>query len=165
MSRDRNVPVSQELIKGTVVPVVLAMLEGGARYGYEMVQAVNVRTNGALEWSEGTLYPVLHRLEADGLVAAEWRTAAAREGGRPRRYYALTGAGRRELKRRAVEWKTFAAAMGEFFGRTRAVPWHGPPAREADAEHGLAARATGARIAGLLRWFGRARVGACGGVA
>jgi DNA-binding PadR family transcriptional regulator len=113
-------PVSQELIKGTVVPVVLALLEDRARKGYEMVQAVNARTNGALVWSEGTLYPVLHKLEADGFVAAEWRDATAKEGGRPRRYYTLTRAGRRELKRRSAEWRTFATAMGEFFGRVRA---------------------------------------------
>ena len=63
--------VSQELIKGTVVPVVLALLKDEARYGYEMCQAVEARTNGALRWSEGTLYPVLHKLEADGLVRAD----------------------------------------------------------------------------------------------
>lgn len=112
----RVAQVSQELIKGTVVPVVLALLKDGPRYGYEMVQSVNARTNGALDWSEGTLYPVLHKLEADGLVSAEWREAGATKGGgRRRRYYALTGAGRRELKRRSSEWQTFATAMGEFF--------------------------------------------------
>jgi PadR family transcriptional regulator PadR len=110
--------VSQELIKGTVVPVVLALLKDGARYGYEMCQAVEARTNGALRWSEGTLYPVLHKLEADGLVRAQWRDAGAAEGGRRRRYYALTGAGRRELKRRSAEWKTFADAVGHMLGRT-----------------------------------------------
>ncbi len=106
--------VSQELIKGTVVPVVLALLKGGPRYGYEMVQLVNARTNGALDWSEGTLYPVLHKLEADGLVSAEWREAS---GARRRRYYTLSRAGRRELERRSAEWKAFTAAVGEFLGR------------------------------------------------
>ena len=119
--------VSQELVKGTVVPVVLALLKERARYGYEMVQLVNARTNGALAWSEGTLYPVLHKLEADGFVSAEWQGAepdgvaadAPRRAGRRRRYYALTRAGRRELQRRAAEWKTFAAAVGEFLTRLR----------------------------------------------
>jgi DNA-binding PadR family transcriptional regulator len=109
--------VSQELIKGTVVPVVLALLKDRPRYGYEMVQLVNARTNGALDWSEGTLYPVLHRLEADGLVSAEWRGAGGAEGGRRRRYYALSRAGLKELERRAAEWKAFTAAVGEFLGR------------------------------------------------
>ena len=115
--------VSQELIKGTVVPVVLALLKDRPRYGYEMVQLVNARTNGALDWSEGTLYPVLHKLEADGLVSAEWQAAgggdaAGKKGGaRRRRYYSLSRAGRRELERRSAEWKAFTSAVGEFLGR------------------------------------------------
>ena len=111
--------VSQELIKGTVIPVVLALLEDGARYGYEMVQLVNARTNGALSWSEGSLYPVLHKLESDGFVRAEWREG---EGARRRRYYALTSAGRRELKRRSAEWKSFAAAVAIFLGSMQGGP-------------------------------------------
>lgn len=110
-------PVSPELIKGTVIPVVLAVLKERARYGYEMVHLINARTNGALSFSEGTLYPVLHRLEADGMIKAEWREAGPSEGGRRRRYYALTGAGRRELERRRAEWKTFADAVGELLSR------------------------------------------------
>ena len=106
-------PVSQELIKGTVVPVVLALLKERPRYGYEMVQLVNARTNGALKWSEGTLYPVLHKLESDRLVRAEWKS----DDSRPRRYYALTAAGRRELTRRAAEWKSFISAVGSFLAR------------------------------------------------
>jgi PadR family transcriptional regulator PadR len=114
--------VSQELIKGTVVPVVLALLKDRPRYGYEMVQLVNARTNGALDWSEGTLYPVLHKLEADGLVSAEWQAAGGgdaggkKSGARRRRYYTLSRAGRRELERRAAEWKAFTSAVGEFLG-------------------------------------------------
>lgn len=123
--------VSQELIKGTVVPVVLALLKDRPRYGYEMVQLVNARTNGALDWSEGTLYPVLHRLEAAGLVSAEWRErpkadaesgASSTGGTRRRRYYTLTRAGRRELDRRASEWRAFTAAVGEFLGRLAPSP-------------------------------------------
>ena len=109
-------PVSQELIKGTVVPVVLALLKERPRYGYEMVQLVNARTNGALSWSEGTLYPVLHRLEADGLVRAEWKGGGGKDDSRPRRYYTPTSAGRRELTRRAAEWKSFTSAVGSFLG-------------------------------------------------
>src|SRR5688572_20088009 len=130
--------VSQELIKGTVVPVVLALLKDRPRYGYEMVQLVNARTNGALDWSEGTLYPVLHKLEADGMVSAEWREgggtagktgdiAGPSTGGtRRRRYYAITRAGRRELDRRAAEWKAFTSAVGEFLGRGADTPVVGP---------------------------------------
>ena len=105
--------LSQELIKGTVIPVVLSLLKDHPRYGYEMVQLVNARTNGALNWSEGTLYPVLHKLEADGLLKAEWRD----EGNRRRKYYALSASGRRELRRRSEEWKTFVDVVGQLLSR------------------------------------------------
>ncbi len=116
--RRREIAVSEQLVKGTVIPVVLALLRDGPRYGYEMVQNVNARSNGALEWREGTLYPVLHRMEADGLISAQWKDYETPAGGnRRRRYYALTGAGRRELARRSAEWKSFAAVIGDLLGR------------------------------------------------
>src|SRR5438093_4523823 len=101
---------SPELVKGSIVPVVLALLRERAMYGYEMVKQVNARSGGKLEWKEGTLYPTLHRLEADGLVKSSWRETNADEGGRSRKYYSITGAGRRELKRRTSEWKEFSSA-------------------------------------------------------
>ena len=102
--------VSQELVKGTVIPVVLAALRDGPRYGYEIGKLVNARTNGVLEMKEGTLYPTLHRLEADGLVTAAWRPAGP-DDGRQRKYYTLTRGGRRELDRRAAEWAAFTGAV------------------------------------------------------
>ncbi|HZZ42381.1 MAG TPA: PadR family transcriptional regulator [Tepidisphaeraceae bacterium] len=98
---------SQDLVKGSVVPVVLALLRERRMYGYEMVKQVNARTGGKLEWKEGTLYPTLHRLEGDGLIKAEWEE----EAGRMRKYYGITGKGRRELERRAEEWKAFSSAV------------------------------------------------------
>lgn len=102
--------ISQDLIRGTVVPVVLAMLKDRAMYGYEIVKLVNARTNRALEMKEGTLYPALHKLEADGLVSASWREG---EGDAPRRrkYYALTRTGRLELEKRVREWDHFSNAI------------------------------------------------------
>jgi DNA-binding PadR family transcriptional regulator len=100
---------SQDMVKGSVVPVVLALLRERRMYGYEMVKQVNARTGGRLEWKEGTLYPTLHRLEGDGLITAEWEDAA--DGGRARKYYAITGKGRRELDRRLGEWREFSTAV------------------------------------------------------
>ncbi len=99
---------SNDLIRGSVVPIVLALLAEQASYGYEIVKTVNARTNGRFEWREGSLYPTLHRLEAGGLIKAQWRTA---DSGKQRKYYALTGRGRRELKRRRQEWQAFSAAV------------------------------------------------------
>lgn len=108
--------VSPDLVKGSIVPIVLALLAEEARYGYELVKLVDARSNGLLKWKEGTLYPTLHKLEADGLVRAEWRDAAAAEGGRPRKYYALTRAGQTELSKRTGQWRAFAAAVNAVIG-------------------------------------------------
>jgi len=99
---------SSDLIKGSVVPVVLALLRERPMYGYEMVKQVNSRTNGKLQWREGTLYPTLHKLEADGFISSRWREA---EKGRARKYYAITRTGRTELDRRAGEWQEFSTSL------------------------------------------------------
>ena len=59
---------SKDLIRGNVVPIILALLKDRTMYGYEIVKVVNSRTDGRFEWKEGTLYPTLHRLEADGML-------------------------------------------------------------------------------------------------
>ena len=113
-------PASKDLVRGSVVPVVLSLLIEQPMYGYEMVRLVNARTNGLLELKEGTLYPVLHGLEADGLIKGEWRdvkTAAGEVGDRQRKYYVLTRAGRAAAKEKAAEWKAFAAAVGGLLKR------------------------------------------------
>ena len=114
---------SQELVKGSIVPVILALVRERPMYGYEMVKQVNARTGGRLEWREGTLYPALHKLESEGLVTAEWREApASSEGGagvRQRKYYAITRKGRSELDRRASEWQEFTGAVNMVLGSGR----------------------------------------------
>jgi DNA-binding PadR family transcriptional regulator len=109
---------SKELIKGSVVPVILALLRERPMYGYEMVKLVNARTNGRLQWREGTLYPTLHKLEFDKLIRGEWKNvptateAPSGEGGeRSRKYYALTRRGRGEFLRRSTEWQEFSDSI------------------------------------------------------
>ena len=63
---------AQDLVKGSIVPIVLALLRERPMYGYEIVKLVNARSGGRLEWKEGTLYPTLHRLESDGLLRSQW---------------------------------------------------------------------------------------------
>ncbi|MAE66061.1 MAG: PadR family transcriptional regulator [Phycisphaeraceae bacterium] len=99
---------SPDLVRGTVVPIVLALLSEEARYGYEIVKLVNARTNGRFEWKEGTLYPTLHRLEAERLIKAKWLTA---ESGKRRKYYTLTPKGETELGRRRAAWQQFAETV------------------------------------------------------
>lgn len=108
---------SQELVRGTVAPVVLALLSQRPMYGYEIVKVVNLRTGGRLEWKEGTLYPTLHKLEAEGLVKSRWEDAPADEApGRQRKYYSITRKGAAELAARTSEWQEFTAAMKAVLG-------------------------------------------------
>lgn len=100
--------LSQEMIKGTIVPVVLKLLAERSMYGYELIQIVNERTSNALQWKEGTLYPWLHRLEAEGLIRGEWGAA---DSGRQRKYYRLTRKGTAALTKTVHEWVSLSSAV------------------------------------------------------
>ena len=100
--------ITRELKRGTVELIVLHLLSSGEAYGYEIVTKLSDLTGGDLEVSDGTLYPVLYRLERAGWVAVRWDTP---ERGVPRKYYRLTDAGRAELAQLTREWTTFAASM------------------------------------------------------
>jgi PadR family transcriptional regulator PadR len=99
----------REMKRGALELVVLQLLAPGEAYGYEIVSAVTERSRGALEITDGTLYPLLYRLEKAGFVATRWETP---ERGVPRKYYRLTPAGRQELATLGREWATFSKAMG-----------------------------------------------------
>jgi PadR family transcriptional regulator PadR len=98
----------RELRRGSLELIVLNLLSSGEAYGYEIVTKLTERTNGALEVTDGTLYPVLYRLENAGYVTIRWETP---QRGVPRKYYRLTDAGRAELERMTREWTAFADAM------------------------------------------------------
>jgi PadR family transcriptional regulator PadR len=107
--------VSKELIKGTTVPVVLQVLSRGRSYGYAIIKEVERASGGALKMREGTLYPLLHSLQSDGLLEAELVTV---EGERPRKYYALTPAGEALLADKRAEWRVFRGAVDALLGTT-----------------------------------------------
>lgn len=100
--------IERELKRGSLELIVLHLLSLGEAYGYEIVATLTARTNGGLEVTDGTLYPVLYRLERAGFVAVRWETP---QRGVPRKYYRLTDAGEAELARLTHEWTTFANAM------------------------------------------------------
>ena len=100
--------IERELRRGSLELIVLHLLSLGEAYGYEIVANLTGRTNGGLEVTDGTLYPVLYRLERAGFVAIRWETP---QRGVPRKYYRLTEAGQAELVRLTHEWNTFANAM------------------------------------------------------
>jgi DNA-binding PadR family transcriptional regulator len=108
--------IERELRRGSLELIVLHLLEPAEAYGYEIVTKLTAETNGALEIKDGTLYPLLYRLERAGFVAIRWETP---ERGVPRKYYRLTDAGREELARLTEEWTSFAEAMTKLLRRDR----------------------------------------------
>ena len=108
--------IERELKRGSLELIVLHLLAPGEAYGYEFVSKLTAETNGALEITDGTLYPVLYRLERAGFVAVRWETP---ERGVPRKYYRLTESGRQELERLKYEWTTFANAMTKLLKQPR----------------------------------------------
>ena len=105
---DDRKSIGRELRRGSLELIVLHLLAPGEAYGYEIVSKLVAETNGALEVTDGTLYPVLYRLERAGFVSVRWETP---ERGVPRKYYQLTDAGREELAQLTHEWVAFANAM------------------------------------------------------
>jgi PadR family transcriptional regulator PadR len=107
------VDLKRELLKGNTPTLVLAVLRDGPRHGYGIAREIERRGGGALAFKEGTLYPVLHTLEREGLIAGEWQQEP---GGRMRRVYVVTPAGLAALDQRARTWEEFAAAVHRVLG-------------------------------------------------
>jgi PadR family transcriptional regulator PadR len=110
---DERRSIERELKRGSLELIVLHLLSPGEAYGYEISSKLTEQTNGALEVIDGTLYPVLYRLERAAYVAVRWETP---ERGVPRKYYRLTDEGRAELERLREQWNTFAKAMAGLLG-------------------------------------------------
>jgi DNA-binding PadR family transcriptional regulator len=100
---------SKELLKGAADTLVLSSFADGEKYGYQVVKELERRSEGFFCFKEGTLYPILHRLEKQGLLSGRWQTMP---NGSERRYYALTRKGRRALSDKLDEWETFVQAVG-----------------------------------------------------
>ncbi len=100
--------ILRELKRGSIELIVLHLLSAGEAYGYEIASKLGEATAGALEVTDGTLYPVLYRLERAGWVEVRWDTP---ERGVPRKYYRLTIAGQAELEQLTREWTAFSDAM------------------------------------------------------
>jgi PadR family transcriptional regulator PadR len=99
----------RELARGTFELALLSILRPARRYGYELLTLLNDLTDGAPEVKEGTLYPLLHRLEDAGFIASSWET---HERSAPRKYYTLTAAGKAQQARLETEWQELVAGIG-----------------------------------------------------
>jgi DNA-binding PadR family transcriptional regulator len=94
--------INKDLVAATSTPLVLAILAEGDSYGYAILKRVRELSGGELEWTDGMLYPVLHRLERSGLVQSRWEGTPS---GRRRKYYRVTEAGREQLTDERRQWR------------------------------------------------------------
>ena len=94
--------LSKDLVAASATPIVRGVLATGEDYGYSILRRMTDASGGRLEWSEGMLYPLLHRLEQQGLITARWGAAP---NGRRRKYYAITPDGTAELGGQAAQWR------------------------------------------------------------
>jgi len=100
--------IGKDLVAASATPLVLAILSEGESYGYAIIKRVDELSGGELQWTDGMLYPVLHRLERNGFVEAQW---GASESGRRRKYYRLTDRGASELAHQRRQWKVVNEAL------------------------------------------------------
>ncbi len=100
---------SKELLKGSTHLLVLAVLENRDLYGYKIIRELEIRSENAFEMSEGTLYPILHALEKEKLLESYWEEF----DGRNRKYYHITKKGKKQLREKTVEWKSFSSNVNK----------------------------------------------------
>ena len=100
--------ISKDLMAASSTPIVLAIVAEEDSYGYAILQRVRELSGGHIEWTDGMLYPVLHRLERLGHVEARWEVS---ESGRRRKYYRLTKEGRAELEAERKRWQVVDATL------------------------------------------------------
>ncbi|NHN30226.1 PadR family transcriptional regulator [Paenibacillus agricola] len=105
--------INKELMKGSTVMLILKLLEQKEMYGYEMTKEIESHSNGIFSFKEGTLYPILHALEAEAMVESYWSEQEARK----RKYYRITGHGRLHLQDKQKEWGVFRTAVDRVMGR------------------------------------------------
>jgi DNA-binding PadR family transcriptional regulator len=105
--------INKDLIAASSTPLVLAIPAGGDSYGYAILQRVRELSGGRMEWTDGMLYPVLHRLERLGHVEARWKVV---ESGRRRKYYRITRRGRSQLAEDRRQWQAVDSTLRGIFG-------------------------------------------------
>jgi PadR family transcriptional regulator PadR len=110
------VRIEKDLVAAAATPLVLGILMDGDLYGYAILKRVGELSGGSLQWTDGMLYPLLHRLERLGYVTSLWGTS---EAGRRRKHYAITDSGREQLAERQEQWTVVADALQKV--------WHAVP--------------------------------------
>jgi len=104
---------NRALVAASSKPLILSILTHGKSYGYQIIKNVEQLSGGELEWTDAMLYPVLHRMEKDGLIISEW---AVQQNGRKRKYYELTQLGRTEREVERKQWINVNEALNLLWG-------------------------------------------------
>ncbi|MDQ0089538.1 DNA-binding PadR family transcriptional regulator [Paenibacillus anaericanus] len=104
--------INKELLKGSTVILLLTVLNKKEMYGYELIKEIEQSSEGVFSMKEGTLYPILHMMEAEGWLDAYWST----HDGRKRKYYRITDNGREQLRKKTKEWVQFRTAVDTVIG-------------------------------------------------
>jgi len=107
--------IRKELVAASAEPLVLALLAKGESYGYAIIQEVKARSGGQLQWTDGMLYPVLHRLERRGQIKARWGES---ETGRKRKYYSLKKDGKTAMVKHDEQWNMVHAVLAGLKGQS-----------------------------------------------
>jgi PadR family transcriptional regulator PadR len=102
--------VSKDLVAASATPLILALLKEQDSYGYEIIKHIRELSNDELVWTEGMLYPVLHRLEKNGLIESYWKESST---GRKRKYYRLNKAGLAELEEHRKQWELVYSVLSK----------------------------------------------------
>jgi PadR family transcriptional regulator, regulatory protein PadR len=105
--------LSKELVAASTEPILLSLLASGESYGYALIQEVRRLSGEKIEWTDGMLYPVLHRLEDRGLIKSRWGES---ETGRKRKYYALKKEGKKAIAKHEEQWSLLNSVMAHLQG-------------------------------------------------
>lgn len=101
------------LVAASSKPLILSLLSHGKSYGYQIIKNVESLTEGELSWTDAMLYPVLHRMESDGLIQSEW---VFQDNGRKRKYYTITVKGKTERELSKAQWMNVNNALNTLWG-------------------------------------------------
>lgn len=132
MQDEKDARIGKDLVAASAMPLVLAILNDGESYGYAILKRIDELSGGEMEWTDGMLYPLLHRLDRLGYVEATWDSPP---GGRRRRYYRITPIGRKALTEHRRQWEVVSTALHNAWRTLQAVP-AGPPVESASKPAG-----------------------------
>lgn len=104
--------IDRELLKGSTDLLILSVLENENMYGYQMIKEIKIKSEDLFEFQEGTLYPILHKLEEKRFIMSYWDEVS----GKKRKYYTITTEGKKHLKSKKEQWKTFSTKVNKVIG-------------------------------------------------